>query len=234
MKKKILIICCTHGNEKIGYEVVKKLKSEKLDKFFDYLIANPKAVKRNVRFVEADLNRSYPGINNSPIYEKNLAYKNLQIAKKYQYVVDIHEASQGINNFIIIPRKEIPKQLPLNLVNLRTVLLWPNPKGPLGSVLKNTFELEFGMKGKKREIVVGQAQKTVEDFIKRFYAKKPGCLLSKNIYYVYGKLYRKGFPFYERKIKDFKKIKILGESFYPLLTKQYLSENIVCYKMKKM
>jgi len=63
--KKILFIVATHGDEKIGVEVIERLRTKKLDRFFDYLVANPKALEKNTRFIDVDLNRSYPGVRNS-------------------------------------------------------------------------------------------------------------------------------------------------------------------------
>ena len=232
MEKEMLIICATHGNEKIGIELVKNLKEKKLDKYFDYLIANQKAMKKNVRFLDCDLNRSYPGNKNSEKYEERRSYEIFKIAKDYKYVLDIHEASSGINNFIIIPRKKLGKVFPIDLINLNIILLWPNPKGPLGQFLKNVVELEFGVKNKKREAIVEKATKIVEGFIENIYSDKKlkNNSFQKN-YYVYGKLNSKDFSGKINTLKDFKKTKLGNEEFYPLLVGQYLKDGIVCYKM---
>lgn len=232
MKKKILIIAATHGDEKIGVEVVKKLKEKKLDKYFDYIIANQKAFKKNVRFIDFDLNRAYPGAKKSKLYEKGRAFEIFNTAKKYQYVIDIHEAVKGINNFLIIPKERITNKKLIGLVDLNIVLLWPDPKGPLGQVLDNIVELEFGMKGKKRRLIVSTARKIVERIIKRVYKIDPKLSRIKKILYrVYGKLMEKNKP-KRIKLKDFRIAKIGNEKFYPLLCGQYPKEKIACYKMK--
>ena len=228
--KKILFIIATHGDEKIGLEVIKRLRAKKLNRFFDYLIANPRALRKNTRFIDADLNRSYPGVKNSVLYEKEMAYENLRKAKKYQYIIDIHEASSGINNFIIAPRKTIGDKELIDLINLKFVLLWPEPKGALGEFLKNSIELEFGMKNKKRREVVLFAQKIAEQFIKRVYSNNPKLSGKKRIFYIYGKLLEKNSQ--NKKMVDFRETELDGERFYPLLTGQYLKEGILCYKMK--
>lgn len=231
MKKKILLIAATHGDEKIGLEVIERLINKKLDKYFDFLIGNPKALKRNLRFIEVDLSRSYPGIKNSSLYEEKRAFKNLSFAKRYQYIIDIHEASQGINNFIIVPRERLPKLFPVNLIDLRIILLWPNPKGPLSQILENAIELEFGMKNKKREKVIRAAGNIIGKFIKNVYQKKEEKK-KQELYYVYGNLMRKEFSDKKRKLRDFCRTKINGETFCPLLVGQYLRDGIICYKMK--
>lgn len=231
--KKILFIIATHGDEKIGLEVIERLKVKKLNRFFDCLIANPRALRKNARFIEVDLNRSYPGAKNSKLYEKKRAYENLQKAKKYQYVIDIHEASQGINNFVIVPRERLSKSFPVNLINLKTILLWPNPKGSLSQILENAIELEFGMKNKKRKEVIRVARNIIEKFIKDIYRnKRENKRQKQKLYYVYGNLKRKEFSDKKKKLRDFCRAKINGETFYPLLVGQYLRDGVICYKMK--
>jgi succinylglutamate desuccinylase len=235
--KEILIAVATHGNERIGVEVVKNLVEQKLDRFFDFLIANPKALKKNTRFIDSDLNRSYPGNDKSDKYEEKLAAKNIKIAKRYKYVIDLHEARLGTKNFIIIPRNKFDKSFPLDFINLDTILLWPDPKGTLGSCLKNTIELEFGMKGKNRVLVINKAVRIVKEFIcsllelddfKKIKARK------KKMFKVYGKVNLQDAKKYNLKYQDFKKIRMSKEKFYPLLVNQYRDIGIAFYKMKKV
>jgi succinylglutamate desuccinylase len=231
MKNKILLIVATHGDEKIGLEIVKILKNKKLGRYFDFLIGNPKALKKNLRFIEVDLNRSYPGKKSSLLYEERTAFKNLSFAKEYQYVLDIHEASQGINDFIIIPKERLPKLFPVNLINLGTILIWPNPKGPMSQMLENAVELEFGMKNRSRKTVIKAAERVVRQFIKSIYLTRRKENKQK-LYYVYGKLFLKDFIGPIEKLRDFRKTMVNGETFRPLLVGQYLRNGIICYKMR--
>jgi succinylglutamate desuccinylase len=233
-KKELLIIGATHGNEKIGVEVLEILKNKKLDKYFDFLIANPQALKQNKRFIDFDLNRAYPGDSHSNLYEKKRASQILKIASKYKYIIDIHEASQGINNFIIAPRKKVGCKDFIKLIDINTLLLWPDPKGPLGELLDNSIELEFGMKNKKRDSVVSLAEKIVEKIIKRLYFDGDKTAFTKQkYYYVYGKLLKKDIK-NDISFKDFEPVRLNREKFFPLLVGQYINDGIVCYKMKKI
>jgi succinylglutamate desuccinylase len=234
--KEILIIGATHGNEKIGVQVINNLKRKGYGKFFDYLIANPNALTANKRFIDFDLNRAYPGDKDSPLYEKRIAYDNLKTAKRYKYIIDVHEASSGKDDFIIIPRKTIDGSFPLQFINLKRVLLWPDPKGPLSQVLNKSIELEFGVKGRSRKSVVKKAIGTIEKFISYYSSFKAKSVPNqeKEIFYVYGKLLAKDKKDLETKLTDFKLKKIDKEVFYPLLTGQYLKDGIICYKMRKL
>lgn len=231
--KKLLLIAATHGNEPIGLEVIKILKKKGLLKYFDTLIANPLALKKGVRFLDCDLNRSYPGNIKSQQYEKRLAAKNLRLAKKYQYIIDLHQADKGIRDFIIIPRKKLTKKFPLAYLDLRDVLLWPEPKGPLGDVLENCLELEFGIVGKDYQKLVNKAAKTVEKFINRMNGEE-GSKNNKNIYMVDGTITTNQWDKDKPLPKDFKENTFAGKKFYPLLVNQYSDLGILCYKMKKI
>jgi len=234
--KKILFVVATHGNEKIGIEVETKLKEIGYGKYFDCLVANPKALEKNVRFIDADLNRSYPGKKYSKFYEKRKAFSNLNIAKKYKYVIDFHEASKGKDDFVIVPREKLSKDFPLQYINLEKVLLWPDPKGPMSQVLFNAIELEFGMKDRERENAVLAAFGIAKKFIENIESEKYRSygLDKKEIYCVYGNLRKEEFLGDVESLIDFKETEVNGEIFFPLLVKQYIKYEIVCYKMKKI
>jgi len=232
MKKQLLLIAATHGNEPIGIEVIKNLENSGLEKYFDVLIANPKALKNKKRFMEADLNRSYPGRRNSKIYEQKIAYDNLKIANQYRYVIDIHEASEGWDDFIIIPRKKLSSKFPLSLIDLSKILYWPEPRGAIGQILKNSIELEFGMKNRNREKAVKKATKIIGGFIQSIHGQQKQKR-RQEIFYVYDKLMLSKLKNQEIILKDFKLIKLNEEKFYPLLVNQYKKDGIACYKMRK-
>ncbi len=233
MRKKILIIAATHGNEPLGVEVIEKLKGRKLEKYFDYLIANPRALATRQEFIDANLNRVYPGRKNSRLYEERLARNNLRLAKKYRYIIDIHEASQGKDDFIIVPRENISPKFPLQFIDLPRVLLWPNPKGSLSQVLENAIELEFGSFNRDRGSLVAKAEKIVADFIEIIAANKCREFSAKEKYYVYGKLMEGDFRGRIDDLVDFEIYQNEGESFLPLLSRQYLKSGIICYKARR-
>jgi len=243
--KKILIIAATHGNEPLGIEILEKLKSKGLDNFFDTLIGNPKALEQKKEYIDINLNRIYPGKIDSDLYEVKKAAENLKIAKKYDYVIDLHEASKGKNDFIIVPREKLSEKFPLQYIDLDTVLIWPDPKGPLGEVLETCIELEFGMNGRDRNEAIEKGTKIIEEFIELIEKQKNRNRPSprfrttrtkkQNLYYVFGKLMAENFSGDINTLKDFKLAQINTEKFYPLLVGQYLErEGIVCYKMKKL
>lgn len=96
---KSLFIICQHGDEKSPLEVIKKY----FDKKIEYLIAHPHAVKIKKRFIETDLNRSFPGKIDGSL-EENLAIKILKKTFNFNEIVDIHTASCETDIFTIITK----------------------------------------------------------------------------------------------------------------------------------
>ena len=58
---KILVIISTHGNELLGSNLLAYMlaKRSKLLENMEFIMANPRAYAKNVRYTESDLNRSY-------------------------------------------------------------------------------------------------------------------------------------------------------------------------------
>jgi len=95
-KMKLAVVCCLHGTEPYGLEVVKRLPAS-----IPYFIGNKKALKENKRFIETDLNRSFPGSPNGN-HEEKLAYSLNQKLKDFDYILDIHSSSNECPLFGII------------------------------------------------------------------------------------------------------------------------------------
>lgn len=86
---KILVIGGMHGNETLGLEVVRLFQSSPVLSV-DILLANEQAIEANSRYVEQDLNRSFPGDTTSKTYESRRAAEILEKAKRYDVVLDFH------------------------------------------------------------------------------------------------------------------------------------------------
>lgn len=92
---KILILGSQHGNERLGtglYEHIKRYRPELLENVF-YKLANPKAFKQNVRYIETDMNRSYD--DNLHSYEASRASQVLRYIDNgnFDLVLDMHSTT---------------------------------------------------------------------------------------------------------------------------------------------
>ncbi len=107
MKNTILVVGGMHGNESLGLGLVRLLK-EKPIKGVDTLIANPKAVKLNLRFVESDMNRSFGG-QFAGTYETKRAVWLKRKAAPYKLVLDFHNTQAPQNNCCFVGEKCRPQ-----------------------------------------------------------------------------------------------------------------------------
>jgi len=92
---KYLAIGGLHGNEPLGIELVPKIQALQVD-WLKAEFGNPQAIKQNVRFVEEDLNRVFPG-NANGNHEQKRAAKLTKISQSFDFVLDFHN-TYGLNN----------------------------------------------------------------------------------------------------------------------------------------
>jgi hypothetical protein len=89
---KILLLGSQHGNELLGEKLHAHILQHHTDlaKHVSYMIGNPQARRRGVRYIESDLNRSYSGKKDT--YEQRRALKSLRCIKQenYDLVLDLH------------------------------------------------------------------------------------------------------------------------------------------------
>jgi succinylglutamate desuccinylase len=100
---KILINALTHGDELIGLRVIKEIKKHNLSRNVHFNIANKRAYKLNKRFIDQDLNRSFPG-NLKGNYEQRLAAKLFENIKSFDVVMDIHSTKSMLKDSLIVTK----------------------------------------------------------------------------------------------------------------------------------
>lgn len=86
---KVLVIGGMHGNEPLGPAVVALFQKNPINNV-DALLANQQAIDQNCRFIEQDLNRSFPGDSNGVNYESKRAAELLVLTEQYDLVLDFH------------------------------------------------------------------------------------------------------------------------------------------------
>ncbi|MDO8241249.1 MAG: succinylglutamate desuccinylase/aspartoacylase family protein [Candidatus Moranbacteria bacterium] len=228
--KKILLVTAVHGDESIGVEVIREINKTKLCGKFASIIANPRALKKKVRFIESDLNRVFPGdvMGNYEERRAEMLFKKIQ---KYDCVIDLHGSVSKTGIFIIMTKLNLENLGLALLFNIKRILIWPSSsatKGSLVTFAKNGvgIEIESGEKsdnGIKREL-----KKILLDFLKNSDRNVDIEKEMKNreFFSVIGQIKRKNKK--TLKLEDWKKMK----NFYPLFVGQY--PDLVCYKLKKI
>jgi len=227
--KQILYLTGVHGDEKIGIETLIKMEKEGLP--VSWIVGNKKAIKAKKRYIDSDLNRVAPGKLNSKKYEIRRAAEIVNIFKEYQYIIDIHGTDSDTGIFTIVTNPTSDNLLLAGCLPIKNIVIWPSSSnnkitGSLVSFAKYGVEIECGPKSdpKVNKQLAGILKKISYNTIEI----QKSDIASKKIFKVYGKLIEKPSIL----LKNFKKINLSGESFYPLLVGQY--KNIVCYKMKKI
>lgn len=89
---KILAIISTHGNELLGPNVLVYMlsKRSKLLEDIEFIIANPRAYAKNVRYTESDLNRSYGlGLDTYESQRAKVIEERIRLLKP-ELVLDFH------------------------------------------------------------------------------------------------------------------------------------------------
>jgi len=120
---KIILNILTHGDERIGLKVVREIKKLNIDK--DTLvaqIANRRAFELRKRFIDQDLNRSFPG-DKEGNHEEKLAYKISPIVKSADIVIDIHSTKSELKDAVIVTKLDINTRKCIEAMRPKYVLI---------------------------------------------------------------------------------------------------------------
>jgi succinylglutamate desuccinylase len=228
---KILFVVCTHGNEEIGNTALKNASASLSDlgTYFDTTIGNPEAFARGVRFVDTDLNRIFPGKENSPIYEEARAYELLAFAKDYAHVIDIHGTKSATGIFTIVTNP-VPEAILLSAaLPIENVVIWesskPSPLGPLTRFIASAVEIEAGVKDDPA--ITRQLTKILKKIIAEGILISKENLRKRTFFQVYGKILKSDLEVNAlTDVRNFNETSVEGETFTPLMVGEY--PDILC------
>ena len=91
----VLILGGVHGNEICGFKAILGLKDSLnlIKGKVTFVIANKRAIEKNVRFVEKDLNRCFYKRESSDFYEEKVADEIMAIMDSADFCLDIHSSN---------------------------------------------------------------------------------------------------------------------------------------------
>ena len=104
---KILAIISTHGNELLGPNLLAYMlaKQSKLLEDIEFIIANPRAYAKNVRYTESDLNRSYGlGLDTYEGRRSKMIEERIRLLKP-ELVLDFHTTTAEQPDILITADK---------------------------------------------------------------------------------------------------------------------------------
>jgi len=246
---KIVLNILTHGDERIGLKVVKEVKKLNIDKNTLVIhVANEKAFKLRKRFVDQDLNRSFPGKKNGN-HEQKIAYQISSIVKSTDVVIDIHSTKSELKDAVIVTKLNKDTKKCIEAIQPKYVLVMNVTKDTaLISQAKIGLAFEYGkdndpitLKKVFRDIkklfchfgiidIKRSKRKTPTQYFNVFSsaAKPKGYKLLKNIKNY--KLVRKSEPF----ATNGENFLIAEKNFYPILFGEKNYKDIFGFKSEKI
>lgn len=106
-KPEITIVGSIHGDEPAGKKAINSILEQDLDyqRPVQFILANEEALEKNKRYLETDLNRSFPGNKESEKHEEKLAAEILEKVKD-TVLLDIHTTRSYPEPFATFKSKE--------------------------------------------------------------------------------------------------------------------------------
>ena len=120
---KVAVIGCLHGDEVIGARVIAALKKLKLTRgSITFITAHPEAVAQRKRFIEKDMNRSFPG-KKQGVLEERLAYALRPKLRGFDLVLDVHATNSNFDDLAIVVKFGARERAMLKNIPLKRVAL---------------------------------------------------------------------------------------------------------------
>ncbi len=92
----ITVVGCLHGNEYLGLRVFESFKKQQMNySSVQFILANESAMTADRRYIEQDLNRSFPGYVDGN-HEQKLAAELLPHVLSSRFVLDLHTTTSNI------------------------------------------------------------------------------------------------------------------------------------------
>lgn len=157
-KPVIGIVGAMHGDES-GPAIIDRFKKTIQIKkgTIKFIIANPQAREKNVRFLDSDLNRCFPGKVNGN-REERLAKQLITTANDVDYLIDLHSCSMESPPFCIIRSLDGNDMKLAKKSGLPFIVFYPlgiQKGGSFIDYVKCGIGLELGLHGKKKTIEDG-------------------------------------------------------------------------------
>lgn len=244
----VAVVGLVHGDEVCGLRAINRLKEEveeakiELDNAVKLVLANEKAFNRGERFIDADLNRSFPGDKNSNKYEERLAVE-LKEELEGLKVLDLHASESPKTPFAIVSglnedSLELAKTTCMeNLIEISYV------EGGLIDVVDSSCVVECGFHNSKESAKV--AYRVVMNFLAANRVLNESYDISDpEIYQVFDKEEGSGYEFVAENFSKVEKgevfaekeqdIKKASDEFYPILMSTGGYDDMIGFKAKKL
>lgn len=162
-KPNFTVIGSIHGDEPAGKKAIEKILNSSLEfkKPVKFIIANEKALKQDKRFLESDLNRSFPGDKSSDNYEERLAAELIEEIGDSK-VLDLHTTHSFEKPFANTKRFEDPEMKMIKASGAEYAVKFNGDSGTLTDH-STGIVVETGLQGSKN--AVENAVEVIENFL---------------------------------------------------------------------
>lgn len=162
-KPEYSIVGSLHGDEPAGKKAIEKILEEELkfQKPIKFIIGNERALKKDVRFTDCDLNRSFPGDSSSENYEERLARKIMREIEGTM-VVDLHTTHSFPRPFATFSNLNNDTRRLLKSSGVENAVYFPEHTGTLNEQVDGIV-IEAGYQ--KTEEAVSNAVSVLKNFM---------------------------------------------------------------------
>lgn len=130
------VVGSIHGDEPAGKNAIETVLEESLEfkKTVQFIIANEKALEKDLRFTDCDLNRVFPGDPESDEYEKRLASEIMEKVKGTK-VLDLHTTHSYPQPFATFSNLNDTTRELLRSTGVKNAVYFPDHSGTLNGQL---------------------------------------------------------------------------------------------------
>lgn len=243
----IAIVAGVHGDEPCGVRAIERLLDDRprVTRPVKLIVVNEEALEAQVRFVDEDLNRAFPGDPNAQTHEGRLAHE-LVSELEGCLTFSMHSTQSYSEPFAIVNEvsdlaREICPQLPVAAM----VETGNFAEGRLFSSV-DTIEVECGLQGS--ETAAENADRLTRAFLTAVDAL-PGDTIARElpVYQLVDRIPKTRADTYEVFVENFQRVdegapfaaadgdtQIAAEPFYPVLMSSYGYRDVFGYAAKKL
>lgn len=241
-ESEITVIGSIHGDEPAGKKAIEKFLEEEPDfrKPVKFIIANEKALEKDERYLETDLNRSFPGNSDSDLHEEKLAARILEEIVD-STVLDIHTTQSYPEPFATLKDTDEHTIELVKAANVDRAIYFPNNSGTLTGYVDGII-VEAGYQ--KSEQAVENAVGAIRNFLAYHGAIDEDYQTSEPEIYRYTETVDGDWKFEAENFKPVRKGEVYAvkegkeleaeEDFYPVLMSTNGYEGQLGYKAEKI
>ena len=226
---KLAIICCLHGTEPCGLAVAKQFSPN-----IPFFVGNKAALEKSVRFIDADLNRCFPG-NINGNHEEKIAYDLLKKVEGFDFIVDLHSSSNACPLFGLITKPNSRKIEFARNLGLSKLVIMP------GSFANGKALIDFAKYGISLEIGPHHKKENIDEaagHIRHFLEKKPANI-AMEIFEVFSVIKKQGTQTAIKNFEDIKKGSLIAAGqhaefdFTAVLVDEESYDGVLCLACRK-